>query len=569
MSNNYDDYSYEDKDNNKSSIVKKALIVVLVVLAILLILYLVKSCADGRRGEVVEPQTPGFDYESALLEAGKAYFNSNLEENPNVVGECNSVELQRLIDSGLINQENFANCNTSTTYLRVCVLENGTKQYTPWLACTDKNSENEYGDLKEGNLNDVVADQTYTEFKYLPQALKKGGEQLGKVEELWKEDIKYSSYKTLAKTTYYRYRDKLYIWNVSNRDYYTTGGDKATASEVNEYYTSSPASGYNLSDSKTTEAYKWYTTTAKKEYATEANGGKSFSPNPIGDYKYNDGGADVTMYRTRTVTGTFAPKKYYVCSTNATSEYVVYQPDVECGKGANKNYTYQRDIIYSCTTSDSDSVIANKVDNEKAVCNNYSAWTTPSTAKCDTKNSATCQSVTVTFYNWYKFVDSGIRTYYPSGANSASGEKVYYTSEPVKGAIKDTATKATAYKWYKETKFTTSDYTATAPKGYTYATKTNQYKWSDWSDYSTKNPKVSDGRDRSIESKVKIKLQEIQGTNPDSWENLSEDYITESEMIQLLKDKKYDVNTLDDISNNGELNYLIKMYVRNKKESSK
>ncbi len=568
MANNYDDYSYEDKDN-KSGLLKTILVVVLVILAIILILYLVKSCSNRKEDEGGGTNLPTFNYENALLEAGKAYFANNLDEDPKVVGECNAVDLQALINNGLIDQNDFMNCNTSSTYLKVCVLENGTKQYTPWLSCSDKNSENEYGDLKEGSLSDVVVDETYTEFKYLPQVLKKGGNELGPVEELWKDDIKYSSYKTISKTTYYRYRDKLYIWNVANRSYYTSGGDKATASEVNEYYTSSPSNGYNLSDSKTTEAYKWYTTTSKKEYALGSNGSKAFSMTPIGDYKYNDGGVDVTMYIQRSVTGTFKPTKYYVCSTNASSNIVAYQPNVECGKGTNKEFKYQREMVYSCTTkSDSESVIANIVSSADATCNNYSAWSQPSTNKCDTSNKALCQSVTKTFYNWYKFVDSGIKTYYPSGSNTASGEKVYYTSAPINGAIKDTSTKATAYKWYKESKFTTSDYTATAPKGYTNVSKTSTYKWSDWSDWKTTNPKVSDGRDRSIESKVKIKLQEIKGTTADSWENLTDSYVSEEEMIKMFKDKKYDVNSLSDISNNGELNYLIKMYVRNKKESN-
>ena len=35
------------------------------------------------------------------------------------------------------------------TYLKQCVLENGTKQFTPWLGCVDDNSDTSYG---EGTL---------------------------------------------------------------------------------------------------------------------------------------------------------------------------------------------------------------------------------------------------------------------------------------------------------------------------------------------------------------------------------------------------------------------------------
>ena len=171
------------------------------------------------------------------------------------------------------------------------------------------------------------------------------------------------------------------------------------------------------------------------------------------------------------------------------------------------------------------------------------------------------------FTNWYKLT-GGTKSYYPSGSSNASGEKVYYTGAPVAGATKDSSTKATAYKWYKATETETTEYTAVAPKGYADATKTNKSKWGAWTEYSTKNPKVSDGRNRQIETKTKIKLQEIKGTTDSSWEDLSTTYVSEEEMINIYKQNKYNVNSLQDINNNGELKYDIKMIIRNKKEAS-
>ncbi len=567
MANNYDDYDYAEEKNSKSGLSKIILIVVLVLIAILLVLFLIKSINSRKENK---PNNGGnsFNYENALLEAGKQYFENNYEENPTVMGDCSTVELQTLIDQGLVKSDDFSKCNTTSSYLKVCVLENGTKQYTPWFSCSDKNSENEYGELKEGTINDVIVDKTYTEFKYLPQVLKKDNLDLGKVEEMWKDDIKYSSYKTLATTKYYRYRDKLYLWDVSNKYYYTSTGETKNANEVTEYYTKSPKNGYTLSDSKTTEAYKWYTTNATKEYALGTNGSKAFSATPIGDYTYPENGKIVTMYRSRSVTGTYSPTKYYVCSKSATSDLMVYQSNVECGKGSNPDYNYQKEIIYSCVKNPtSDSVKANTVG-ENEMCNDYTEWSAPSSEdECDTSKKDVCQSVSKTFYNWYKLVNNGVRNYYPSGANKAEGETVYYTSAPINEAIKDESTKTTAYKWYKEDKLTTSEYTAVAPSGYSTAKKTSKYKWSDWSDWSTKNPKTSDGRDRTIETKTKIKLQEIKGTLDDSWEDLSEDYITENEMLELFRSKNYEVSALEDIINNGEIRYQIKMYIRNKKEN--
>ena len=73
--------------------------------------------------------------------------------------------------------------------------------------------------------------------------------------------------------------------------------------------------------------------------------------------------------------------------------------------------------------------------------------------------------------------------------------------------------------------------------------------------------------DRSIETKTKIKLQEIKGKTGDGWTNINDEYLTESQLIQLYQSKGYKVESLEDITNNGEIRYQIKLFVRNKKES--
>jgi hypothetical protein len=206
-----------------------------------------------------------------------------------------------------------------------------------------------------------------------------------------------------------------------------------------------------------------------------------------------------------------------------------------------------------------------QVNSANAVCNKYSAWSNPSRTQCDTKNAGLCKAVTVTFYKWYKLENSTERTYYPSGSTTAGGEKVYYTEAPVSGAIKDTSTKATAYKWYKETKSRTDGYSAVAPSGYSTATKTSESKWGDWSGWNSSNPKTSDGRERQIETRVKIRLQEIKAGTNDNWENLSNEYLTEEQVIKVFNEKGYEVKTLEDITNNGEIRYKLQMTVRNKK----
>lgn len=556
MSNNYDDYGYEDSNKESSGLGRKILVIILVLVAIILIVFLLKKCT----GNTEEKPKTEFNYETALLDAGKLFYENNIDLYPTEAGECGQVELETLIEKGLVASDKFSACNTATTYVKVCKLENGSMHYVPWLTCTDKNSESEYDEFKEGTLADLVTDSSMIKFEFLPQALKTGGTTLGKVEELWKSDIKYTAYKTLSTTTNYRYKDLLYIWNIEVKKYYTSSGEKSSAKDVNEYYKTSPSSEYNLHDSQAT-AYKWFTTNSTKTYYMK-NGAKAYSATPVEGYPYNEGGVIVTMYQTRTITETFNAKLYHECRPTKNSTTVKYQ-QLACGSGDDPDYKVETNSFYSCASSSSDSVIGNKVE-KGTTCKKYSNWSTATNKECTV--GELCRSASATFYYWYKLEDSGVKKYYPSGSTSASGEKVYYTSAPVEGASRDESTKDTVYKWYKATSAQSSDYSAVAPSEGATKIEENS-KWSSWSSWSTKNPKVNDGRTRKIESKEKIKLQQILGTTEDSWEDLSDKYVTEEEMINIFKSKNYNVNSLKDINNNGELKYKIKMYIRNKKSN--
>ena len=578
MAKNYDDYGYEKSyKKSGSSIVRRVLIVLMLLLAIILIFVLIKGCKNRNSNKVVPKET--FNYEEALLTAGKAYFANNADAAPSVPGQCSVVQLQSLVDVNLLSLDKFGNCNVTTTYVRVCVLENASRQYTPWLACIDRNSDTEYGPLAEGNLGQVITDESYTEFQFLPQVVKKGGERYGEVEELWQEEIPYEAYKTLSTTTYYRYRDKLYNWNLVKRTYYSRSGEKTKASAVSDYYTAIPASGYTKSSNKTTEAYKWYTTTSEKVYYSKDGAKMPSMEEPDGYPNRDPQGIDVTRNRYRTVTGTFAPAKYYVCAYPNTTNPVKYSPNPCTGSMNN-----QIKIAYSCVdgSSSTELVVQNVIDGltesnyKNYKCKKYSDWSDWMTdAERKTywnkltqtqKDNTQWQKVTFTLYYWYKLV-GGVNTYYPSGATKAGSEGVYYIEAPVKGAVKDTSTKTTAYKWYKESKSTTTKFTALPPDGYYSATKSSEYEYTDWSDWSTKNPKTSDGREREIEKKTKIKLQQNLGSETDGWNSLSNEYMTEGEMISLFKEKGYNVNTLQDITNNGEIRYSLKLFLRNKKET--
>ena len=571
MAKDYDDYGYEkNEQKDNTSLVRRILIVVMILIAIVLLIFLIKGCSSStsnNNNSKIKPQdntVVTYDYESNLLIAGRKYFERNIDENPMSPGECSVVSLEQLIHDGLIDQEKFANCNVSTTYVKLCILENKTRHYTPWLTCANKMSEDEYNSLEEGRPSDIIADKTYVEFKFLGQKLKNGEEILGDAEEVWADEVKYDQYKTIAKTKYYRYRDKLYTWELTKKFYYTKSGEKTSASQVNEYYVSSPATGYNKSSDKTTEAYKWYKSDATKEYYMK-NGAKQVSATAPDGYPNRDpNGIDVTRYRTRTITGVYRPTKYYVCSTSASSQNWIYQIN-KCGEGTNKEFKYQQKTIYSCA-KEGELIAANEVPDSSLSCYNYSDWSSVTSTPCNTSKPNVCQSVTVTFYYWYK-IKNDVRSYYPSGYSKAANEKVYYTEAPIKDAIKDTSTKTTAYKWYKEVKTKTSTYTAVAPSGFSTATKSKDYQWTDWSGWSTTDPKAKDSRDRSVEIRNKLKIREIKGTTTAGWNDINDGYVSEEELIRAFQNKGYDVKTLEDIVNNGEIRYQLQLFIKNKKES--
>ncbi len=567
MSNNYDDYGYEDKDYNDGSAAKKRILIGFLIVAaiIIVVLLILKGCTKNNKP--TEPTEPTFDYEKTLLEAGKKYYENNNDLLPIANGECGVVELSTLKSLGLVNPENFSTCDESTTYVKVCVLPNGTKQYTPWLTCTDKNSDTEYDSEKEGTISDVIADESLVRFTFMPKRLKAGAQNLGPVEEMWKDEIKYTSYKTVATTKYYRYRDQLFTWKISDKTYYTSTGEKKNASDVKEYYTLSPNSNYNLSSDKTTEAYKWFTTTGGEKVYKMKDGKKVYSREKIDDYIYADGGIKIE-YQTRKQTGGGSePYHFYVCGKYSTSTVRKYQLGVKCGEDKeDPQLAYTFEEFYSCSKGDRQSIEEDRVKKGDK-CYTYGDWEYVMNS-CDVSKPTCRKTNPIYLYNWYKLT-GGTKSYYPSKSSTAAGEKVYYIEAPIAGATKDTSTKATAFKWYKATEKETTEYTAVAPKGYSDATRTNKSKWGSWTEYSTKNPKVSDGRNRQIETKTKIKLQEIKGTSESSWENLSTTYVTEEEMINIYKQNKYNVNSLQDINNNGELKYDIKMIIRNKKEASR
>ncbi len=568
MSDDYEDYNYEDDDIEKKAVTKKRILIgLLLVVAIIIIIVLLKSCGNGNGGGTEKPVDNTFDYEKTLLEAGKKYFEYNEHKLPTSIGECATVDLTTLGDTlGLVNVNDFEKCDGTSTYVMVCKLESGSYQWTPWLKCDDKDSDSEYDEGKEGTSSDLVTDESFVKFMFLPQVLKEGSSNLGDVEEVWKDELTYTTYKTLKTIKYYSYKDESWIWNTITKTYYTSSGDKNNASDVKEYYPSTPNSKYNLSDSKAT-AYKWYTSTGSvKEYYMK-NGTKAWSMTAPDGYPYKGTGTDeakiVYVYRSRTITSNKNALFYYRCKTSSTASVYVDQ-QVPCQNSEGKNtqnpaYTYTEKTFWGCPVG-SESELS--TISEGTLCHVYSEWVASLDACTGASNL--CQRGTATYYNWYRLVSDGKKTYYPSGSETASGEKIYYVEAPVSGAIKDDSTGTTAYKWYYKTEGQTSTYVSESPSSG--ATKTDNSKWSDWTDWSTTEPASKSYR--TIKSRIKLQLQQIKGTSEDSWTDLTTEYVTEEEMIDAFTKAGYEVTSLADISNNGSIRYKVQMIIRNKKEGT-
>ena len=149
-----------------------------------------------------------------------------------------------------------------------------------------------------------------------------------------------------------------------------------------------------------------------------------------------------------------------------------------------------------------------------------------------------------------------IKTYYPSGSDEASQEKVYYKDAPVANAIKDLNTRATGARYYKETEVMLDGYYASSPS--TTAMKSNEFRWKDWSSYSTTKPKQYDNREIETREKVKYVL-----AKEDIWEPLDTKDLTRDELLSKIKELNYkNINSLEDIDNSIDLKYTWKMQYR-------
>lgn len=557
--NDFEDENYlneeEEKKDKRIKTLKYIGISLIFIILIVVILFFMKGCTVKKDDNK--------DLITDLLTAGKEYYETNEYLLPASKGECSSVSLKLLKDYELLKNDKYDECNDEETLVKVCKLESEKYHWVPLLSCNSYKSEDYFLSWKEGTESDLIDGKSDVRFLFLGKYLNLTNASLGEVKELWKDEITLTNYKTLAVTNYYSYRNKEYLWNLNERNYYTSTGDKNKASDVNEYYTASPKSGYTSKDSEDSTVAKWYIVTNEGTRIYWNNGEYSHTK-PAG-YDYSTDGVYDDVYYARTFTKTSdsltkAPTKMYECSSTDYT-YTVISPNA-CSEHPTHKTTVRE--FYTCdggtttTTEGATCYYCNdnlKLSGDKLSCGTYSSW-----AEVDSCTGGTdvCLHQQITVYKWYK-IEGEEREYYPSKSGTAANEKIYYKTSPVSKAVKDPTTITTGYKWYKLVTTGTSDYSFTAPSEYD--TKTSTYRWTSWTTYSTVKP--SNSSDREIKKKQKIKLQEILSTTTEEdWTNLTEEYLTEEEMLAKFNEIGKNVTNFSDINASGDIKYEIKLYFR-------
>ena len=464
MNENYsnESYNYDEYKEEKNRIpwVRVIISFLILVAIIIIILLLLKACGKT-------------SLRDDLIEAAKDYYEKYPDMLPSEVGECFVVTLADLEKEGLIKVSDYETCDKEKTYVNVCYLESKTYHYSAILECEVEDTN--YGMWQDGTEDDIE-ETSDIRFKFLGEELQTG-------------------------TKYYYPKDLTDV------------------TKVIEYYAAIPKSGYTGKEDEQF-GYKWYTEEKVNKYWN--NGGYSStqpegyptkgSSTTVTKYSVTKPSSasyrkieNATLYRTQDVA---YPYVWTCVNPNNPNDAVV--SDVPCSGTHSKT----KDIRFTCDGKTEVKVTAEQLKNmDFPSCGEWSDYTTKS---CTTNylNGIKCEKqsgykYTDTMWKWYTNVTE--RSYYPSGASSASEEITYYISTPISGAIKDDSTGTTVYKYYR--------------------------------------------------------LAEGEGTtNYEEWLPITDGYVTLSEMLEAFRELKYEVYSLSDINQIEKIRYQYQMQYRDLEE---
>lgn len=510
-----DDSNYRERGSERNW-PRIVLLVLGAIILALIIFLLVKGCNQNKQNK---------DIEQDLLKAGKAYYDVDITLLPQAVGECKNVTLGTMLEDNLLTTpENYGNCNSDKTYVKVCKLESGKYQYTPVLQCGSTLADDNFTNWKDGSESDLVADKSDVRFTFKGERKEVAESEVGAEEEAWLDELTDVNYQTVSSTQYYRYRDLTWKWQTTTKSYYS--------SDSSAYYASAPSSEYNNID-VTTTGWKWYTLVSSgKEWQKQA---------------------DPTV--------TTAQVFKYICYNG-----IIEHSETACEAGwtqfpsSNGGYDCVQgkfgQFNEPCSSQGSDW----KEYGRQYSCDNVNV------VSKDTVCAVTCPAGMVSNADKTEcgnMVEKTTRKYYTSGSSDASLEKTYYLKAPVEGAIKDEESAALVSRYFKiETKVTSKYYSTAPASDYT---KVGEGVWGSWSEYQTTQPKAY-ADTREIETRTKVVYKKITSNNNlENWVAISEDYLSETDLIAAFKSAGYQVNTLKDIEDANDLRYEVKLQYRDRK----
>ena len=509
-----DDSYYRDRGEERNW-PKIVLMILGIVIVALIIFLLIKGCTNNKQNG---------DIERDLLEAGKTYYQTDITQLPQATGECEIVTLGTLLEENLLTSpQNYSDCNNEKTYVKVCKLESGKNHYLPVLQCGNTLADDNFDGWKDGTENDLVIDKSDVRFTFLGERQEIDKNNLEKEQEAWLDELTGVNYQTIKSTKYYRYRDLMWKWNTSSKEYYS--------SDSSVYFASTPDSNYANAEGTTT-GWKWYTTVSN---------GKVWQ-------------------KTSDPTVTKASVLRYICY-NGT----IKQSDTACGEGWTSHKQGNGYVCVKGQFGSFNSECSTKGPDWKEYGRQYSCDGTNVVSE-GTVCPVTCPEGTTLNSDKTEcgnMVESTIRKYYPSNSATAAGEKNYYLTAPITGAIKDESTAANVSRYFKTITKTTDKYYSTAPS--TGATKVGDGIWSNWTEYQTTQPKAY-ANTRQIETRTKVVYKKVNNTsNLDKWVAIVDEYLSEADLIAKFQSLGYQVTTLEDIENAKDLRYKVKLQYRNRK----
>ena len=348
-----------------------------------------------------------------LINGAKSYYAKYDSLLPKEYGECVRLEINELAYKHYIKAEKYGVCDREKTYVKVCKLESGNYQYTPFVSCNGKD-DIEYGEYVEGTEKDITPDVSDIRFTFLPQI----------------------------------FSNKFKIYYPSNKN----NGD-----EVIEYYDKAPNEEYKYREANGIKAYKWYKSDNGTNYW---NNGSFTSEKPDGYNKKGDEGEPVVKYSIdkpetkdyRTIKETIVYRKKensiarpfkYICTDSKVSGTVT--STTKCEERQTDKFKTTLGILYTC---DGSTQVA-----QNTVCSQgeWSEWTINS---CASEGTTQCESKKGYKYTdrvWKWYIEGNYRKYYPSGNASSKEENTYYLTSPAEGYVRDDDSEATVYKYFKTT----------------------------------------------------------------------------------------------------------------------